>query len=86
MDCEKCGAAWTEPYLPTEVVAEVVALRRSDRTLEAIRVLRTSCRELTEAKAIVSHITVKQGICHRCGTALLAASTCPQCRSFNYDW
>ena len=43
---------------------------------------------LKEAKLIVHHLPIREGICARCGRELLdeGETLCPVCNSLNFNW
>jgi uncharacterized paraquat-inducible protein A len=87
--CKRCDACFTLPELSSEIRTRVVELRRTDRSLEAVRVLRISgAIELADAKSIVHHITREPGVCHRCRASLPGEGqvVCPKCKALNFDW
>jgi hypothetical protein len=88
--CGRCGASWATPG-DTEgsAWAEVTKLARRQQTVEAIKSLRQHFGlDLKDAKGVLLHVSLRPGVCHRCGATLAGGglTACPGCGSLNYDY
>lgn len=92
--CDRCKVSFVIPDVPAEVWDEVMALIRSDKRLEAVKFLANKSGQgffspnLSNAKALVFHISRNGELCTRCFSPLAQKGefTCPKCRSLNFNW
>jgi Zn finger protein HypA/HybF involved in hydrogenase expression len=88
--CEKCGGEWNEPkHLTEQAKTEIAGFARARDPIHAIQSLRLDSEiSLRDAKAITIHISRTKDQCEKCGSALTSEgrTSCPKCKSTNYNW
>ena len=71
-----------------ELKYEIGTIARKTNRIQAMLELNNKTRMgLRDAKAIVIHLSDKNGLCHKCKTPLAEGEEyCPKCRSLNLTW
>ncbi|MGH1385144.1 hypothetical protein [Kordia sp.] len=88
--CQRCNPRETFK-IPDFSFEEKKKLQKlnADSPLQAINAIRTlHAISLKDAKFVISHINPKYKVCHRCQKSLNEDeyTTCPNCRSLNFNW
>jgi hypothetical protein len=86
--CPRCKCAVRiSAAMTTGALRRATELRRAGRAVEAIKALcPEGAKNIAEAKALVFHLTIVPGHCHRCRRPLTKDSeSCPFCTCLNLD-
>jgi hypothetical protein len=90
LNCPKCKAEVVLPDdLSAELKSEIGSIARETGRMQAMLELNNKNRMgLRDAKAIVIHLSDKNGLCHKCKAQLATGEEeyCPKCRSLNLNW
>ncbi len=92
--CPRCSYIFALPdQIEEEKKAEIARLVRARKYMEAITTLiklvpHPDNLNLTDAKAIVTHIPHNENTCTSCGNELDEAgyTHCPHCKALNFNW
>lgn len=87
--CAHCREGFElPPGLTPGQRASVAARRRGSKPLEAMRLLKELGASVAASKAVVMHITLQPGQCHRCRASLSPGTVtpCGKCHALNFDW
>jgi len=87
--CLNCASTLKEFTKTEEDKLEIWAYKAGGFQLFGVKLLREQHRlSLKEAKAVMLHMNLVFGKCHRCDYDELESENiiCPKCQSFNYNW
>jgi predicted Zn-ribbon and HTH transcriptional regulator len=89
MICKKCNYDIVIPDLTQDQKRELLTMKKSGQHLQIVQQIQETFKiGLKNSKALMEHINLKYGDCHRCNyTDLIGENIiCPKCKSVNTNW